>query len=89
MQNKDFLKFLTAQKNAIEKAIYLESEKAHKNLHYDPKTNQNDEVSIQWVNQHASNFDKAWDKSICKNCKKIYNCNDCLKEICDNFEQEV
>lgn len=75
----DHDKFLAAERHAIEKSIYLASEKANRNL-------SSVDFKVQWVNAHAKNFRDAWPKSTCKDCKKVFSCNDCLKDKCDFFE---
>jgi hypothetical protein len=78
-------KFLAAQLNAIEKDIYLESEKAKKNLRYDEDGKPSQETILKWIEKYAECFRNAWHKSICKECQKIFTCNNCLKEKCELF----
>jgi len=81
-------KFLSAQLNAIEKDIYLESEKARRNLRYDLKGQPSQEVILNWIEKHAEGFRNAWPESICKECERIFNCHHCLKEECELYLQE-
>lgn len=83
---EDLAKFLIAQIHAIEKSIYLESEKANFNLRYDHNGQPSQQFFLKWIDEHASDFKEAWGISLCKTCKKVCVCYDCLKETCDNFE---
>lgn len=80
-------KYLMAQVHALDKAIYLASEKAKRNLRFDKDGKLTDEYYIHWINENAPDFRNAWGTSLCKDCKKILSCYDCLKEKCDKFEQ--
>ena len=84
MSNID--KFTTAQVHAMEKSVYIDSEKAHRNLRLDECGRNTDDYFINWVNSHSKEFRDAWNASICKSCKKTNICYDCLKEKCVNFE---
>ena len=75
----DHDKFLAAERHAIEKSIYLASEKANENL-------STMGFKIKWINAHSQGFRDAWPASICKNCKKVFTCHDCLKQQCDSFD---
>lgn len=81
-------KFITAQIHAIEKSIYIASEKANRNLRFDYNGCPTEDFFIHWIESHSEKFRSAWSISICKNCKNLMNCNDCLKEKCDSFDQE-
>jgi len=82
----EFAKFLIAQMHAIDKSVYIESEKARKNLRFDQNGQPSEQFFIQWVETHAESFKKAWNNSVCKDCKKIHSCYDCLKDTCPFFE---
>jgi hypothetical protein len=79
--------FLAAEKNAIEFSIYVESEKARRNLRLDENGRESVDYFLTWVSNHAENFRKAWNYSLCKECKKVTKCPFCLKEDCVNFEK--
>jgi hypothetical protein len=81
-------KFLTAQIHAIEKSVYIDSEKANRNLRYDCNGNPTEEYFIHWIDNHSEKFRDAWNISVCKNCKNLMKCNDCLKEKCNMFDSE-
>lgn len=83
---EDLAKFLTAQIHAIDKSVYLESEKTNFNLRYDYDGRPSQQFFLLWVDKHASAFKNAWDTSLCKKCKKVNNCYDCLRESCPDFE---
>lgn len=85
MKTIDFNKFILAQLHAIEKSIYIESEKSHTNLRY-INGKLNEDFFINWIDIHAKEFYEAWDKSLCKDCKNVTTCYDCLKDKCYNFE---
>jgi len=80
-------KFVVAQVHAIEKSVYIESEKANKNLRYDSSGNPSDEFIVCWIEQHAGKFREAWEKSDCQFCKKVFECYDCLKTNCSYIEK--
>jgi hypothetical protein len=84
----DFERFLVAQRNAIDKSIYIASEKAHRNLRFDFNGTSTDDYIFQWVDMHADKFRDAWEQSLCKTCKRISQCYDCLKNSCTCFETE-
>jgi len=81
----NLLSFLKAQIHAIEKSVYIESEKANKNLRYDNQGNETQDFFVYWIQEHAREFNKAWCQSICKECQKVDYCYDCLKRQCDSF----
>jgi hypothetical protein len=80
-------KFIIAEKNAIEKSVYIDSEKEKRNLRLDNDNRPIEDYFIKWINMHAKQFREAWELSICKNCKNVYQCHDCLKELCNLFEE--
>lgn len=82
----EFAKFLIAQMHAIDKSVYIASEKANQNLRLDENGQPTQQFIIQWVKTHAESFKKAWNSSACKDCKKINSCYDCLKDSCPFFE---
>jgi hypothetical protein len=82
----DFEKFVAAQRHAIDKSIYIASEKENFDLRYDYNGQPSQQYFLQWVDMHAKNFKAAWEKSLCKNCKKVDICYDCLKDLCDFFD---
>jgi hypothetical protein len=84
---EDLNKFLTAQIHAIEKSIYIASEKANRNLRLDTHGKFTEEFLSKWINKHADKFRDAWSTSICKKCKRVLACYDCLKEQCNLFDQ--
>jgi len=81
-------KFLAAQINAIDKHIYIESQKAHRNLRFNLQGQLDQSIFIQWIDLHANKFRNGWSLSICKNCKNATTCYECLKQECDCFELE-
>ncbi|MDD5650470.1 MAG: hypothetical protein PHF86_08660 [Candidatus Nanoarchaeia archaeon] len=83
---QDFAKFLTAQIHAIDKSVYLASEKENFDLRYDYDGKPSEQYFLQWVDVHASGFKNAWETSLCKTCKKVSNCYDCLRDSCPSFE---
>jgi len=83
----DFLKYISAEKNAMELSVYLESEKEHRNLRLDERGQKTDTFFLNWINEHSALFRRAWDQSMCKLCKKVMICHFCLKEECLNFEK--
>lgn len=86
MQERDFKKYLAAQRHAMDKSIYLASEKARRNLRVDDNGRETQDFFLFWVDTHSAGFCKAWDDSLCKKCKHVQNCHDCLKEKCEGFE---
>lgn len=80
-------KYLAAERHAIEKSIYLASEKANRNLRLDTNGNLTQEFLFIWINDHSAEFREAWPTSICRKCKKVFTCHDCLKEKCDSFDK--
>jgi hypothetical protein len=82
-------KFLSAQLNAIDKFIYLESEKAKKNLRFDDNGNATQDIFVKWIELHAEKFRNAWHDSTCRICLKVVKCYDCVKDKCEHFEQEL
>jgi hypothetical protein len=81
-------KFLAAQRHAIEKSVYIASEKAHRNLRLDYNGCPSEDYFIYWIQSHAGGFREAWDCSVCKECKKIFECHDCLKDKCKCFDPD-
>lgn len=81
-------RFIKAQINAIDKSKYIESEKERKDLFFDETGKPSQKFYLWWINNHADKFRKAWPFSVCRNCSKIINCKDCLKESCSGFQRE-
>ena len=81
-------RFIKAQINAIETSKYIESEKERKDLFFDETGKPSQKFYQWWINNHADKFRKAWPFSACRNCSKIIDCKDCLKESCTNFQRE-
>lgn len=79
------IKFITAEKNAMETSKYIESQKAHRDLYFDDYNQPSQRFYAWWIENHAKNFREAWDLSLCKDCTNIYTCRDCLKDTCKNF----
>ncbi|MDD5649380.1 MAG: hypothetical protein PHF86_03035 [Candidatus Nanoarchaeia archaeon] len=83
--SEQFMLFIEAQKHAIEKAIFLDSQKENRDLRYDKNGNLSSAYFIEWINNHASEFRDAWELSTCRKCKKVSTCYDCLRTSCDSF----
>ena len=79
--------FLAAQIHAIEKALYIASEKANRDLRYDYNGYPSEEFFFYWIQNHSKGFREAWHVSLCKSCKNVCTCHDCLKDECLHFEQ--
>lgn len=79
--------FLAAEKNALEFSIYVESEKAKRNLRLDENGKETSDYFLSWISSHAEGFRNAWDHSLCKECKKVTQCPFCLKNDCVNFDK--
>ena len=92
MSNKEkpinYLKFLTAEKNAIETSKYIESQKAHRDLYFDENNKPTQDFYIWWIETFAEDFRAAWTSSLCKKCAKVPYCKNCLKNKCENFLSE-
>lgn len=84
-RDPEFVRFLSAQRHAIEKSLYLESEKEKRDLSLDSQGQPTNRYLVEWINKHAVSFRKAWNESVCKNCKNVDNCYDCLKKTCIFF----
>lgn len=82
-------KFLKAQANAIDKSKFIESQKSRRDLYFDPNGTPSQEFYQWWINNHAEKFRAAWNSSVCKNCSKVVNCKNCLKQTCPDFDPEV
>jgi hypothetical protein len=83
----EFSEFITAQRHALDKAIYLESEKLHHDLRYDSEGKPTNAYFLQWIEEHSCDFRDAWNTSLCKKCKNVFTCYDCLKDQCNSFEE--
>lgn len=83
----EFEKLMAAQKNAIEKSVYLESEKVNRNLRFDFDGHPSQDFFHNWVESHADKFRNAWQDSVCKRCKKVFFCYDCVRQQCNFFEE--
>jgi hypothetical protein len=79
-------KYLLAEIHAMDKAVYIESEKVGRNLRLDFQGRDSQMFFIEWIGKHASYFNAAWKTSLCVNCKNVTKCYDCLKQECDYFE---
>jgi hypothetical protein len=75
-------RFLKAEIAEIERARWIESEKAHRDLSKDEEGRSTDTFCLHWVGDHAEEFRKKWDKSCCKTCQ-CYGCVSEPKESCD------
>jgi hypothetical protein len=75
-----------AEKNAIEKSRYIDSQKAKRDLRYNKDGDPTDGYVIKWEKTHLEEFNTAWYTSKCRVCKNISKCNDCLKNSCDNYK---
>ena len=84
----EFDKYLAAQRHAMDKAIYLASEKARIDLHLNEQGNEAQEFFVNWINTHSKNFSEAWKHSKCRSCSRVLECHNCLKDLCDDFKQE-
>jgi len=80
-------RFIVAQIHAMDKAIYIASEQARKNLRFDNQGHHTDVFFIDWIQNHAFKFCQAWNVSLCRNCRHVTQCYDCLKEDCAKFEK--
>jgi len=85
MSNREVELFVTAEKNAMELSVYIESEKARKNLRLNDNGEKTDDFFLNWIDDHAHGFRNAWEDSKCKNCRNIETCCFCLKSECQNF----
>jgi hypothetical protein len=85
---EDLHTFLTAQVHAMDKSVYIESQKARKNLRLDNQGKETQDFFFKWIQEHAAAFNTAWAQSICKDCSKVTWCYDCLRDKCDNFNKK-
>jgi hypothetical protein len=77
--------FLLAEINAIDKAKYIESQKANKDLYYDDQGKPTQTFYLDWIKSHGKEFRDAWKESVCRFCKNTMFCKDCLRKECENF----
>ena len=85
-----FGKYLLAEVHAMDKSIYIASEKARRNLRYDDQGRPTEEYFIEWVTRHAPDFNAAWPISLCRQCRNVIYCHDCLKEDkCQGYISQV
>ena len=87
IKRKDFedCRFLMAEQNAMDKSKFIESQKANKDLFFDDQGRPSQNFYVWWIENHAENFRKAWFDSLCRKCKNVITCKDCLEEHCLNF----
>jgi hypothetical protein len=83
--SEQFTKFITAQRHALDRAIYLDSQREKRDLRYDCRGNLTDTYFLEWIDEHAGEFCDAWETSLCKKCKHVLTCYDCLRDSCDSF----
>jgi hypothetical protein len=81
--------FLIAQVHAMDKAIFIESQKVNRNLRLDYYGNETQDFFMNWIYFHAANFNKAWFISVCKKCVHVKNCYNCLKTECSDFKNKI
>jgi len=81
MDNK--YRYNIAQRQAIKKAKWIESEKAGRDLTFDQN------FYLLWIKTYAKDFRSEWNNSSCYNCKNLHICYDQLRNDCDNFEIET
>jgi len=81
----DSFRFIKAQTNAMDKSKYIESQKIGKDLFFDDHGKPSQAFYFWWIKNHAENFRKAWYISCCRQCLKVINCKDCLKDSCIDF----
>lgn len=84
----EFSKFLIAQLHAIDKSIFIDSQKAGHDLRYDSSGQPTQQCYFDWIKIHGGEFNTGWDNSLCKDCKNVKVCYNCLKEKCPSFEKE-
>lgn len=80
----DTKEYLEAEMEAIYKSKWWESQKARRDLSKDEHGRPHDGFYLSWVGEHAEDFRKAWNASICKDCAKKECRYQVLKE-CSNF----
>lgn len=80
--------FIKAELNAIDKSKYIESQNQCRDLYYDNHGKPSQDFYHWWINNHAESFRKAWVNSLCRSCSKIFHCKDCLKDMCNNFDEQ-
>lgn len=79
--HRDFYKKQMAEASRIKSDKWLEGER----IRSDPG---NDYI-VAWVKQHGSEFKDKFMKSLCRTCKRCYECGEACKEKCENYDIEV
>jgi hypothetical protein len=72
-------RFLIAEIHALDKAKWLASEIAHRDL-----TDDNN-FYVEWINCNGALFRAAWCNSRCYYCTRLHDCYDQILDDCENF----
>lgn len=79
-----FKHFLDKQMDEINRAKWIESEKARRDLGKDNAGHETSTFYLNWIKDHAAEFRDSWDNSCCKTCQ-CYGCTDEPKLSCPNY----
>lgn len=87
---EEFIDFIHAEHEAMEKSMWIESEKVKKDLHYDREGRESEQFYIGWIKKYSRSYRIRWDSSCCKICSIRHDCIDKwkCKKTCPNFTQE-
>lgn len=75
----EFNAFIEAEIRRIEVEKWIQGV----NQHSDP----GDDFIIEWVNNNAEYFRRAWGQSLCKTCRNHSTCGYKVVSACDDYEQ--
>lgn len=81
----DLKRKMAAQARAIDKFVWLESEKARRNLRLDDQGQPSDCYLIKWIHKEGKRFGDLWPNSLCRFCSKLNSCNEDLTDKCYMF----
>jgi len=77
----EHIHLMDVQKAEMERSLWIESEKAHRDLSRDNQGRPSDTFMLRWIGQYGKDFRETWNKSCCKSCQ-CYNCKDGPKQTC-------
>lgn len=72
-------KFMLAQKKKIEIDKWCEGCQTDR----DP----GETFIINWISKNAIRFRGAWEQSLCKNCRFVYECGFEVRRVCGMFKE--
>jgi hypothetical protein len=73
--------FMCAEIEKMREALWIESEKAHKNL---AEGDDGCQFFMEWVAKHGKPTREAWNRSKCRTCL-TGGCKKRMVEACDNY----